>query len=329
MTRLSGPQALVAALATLLGLVLLVGCGIAVTPGQQPSTSGSTSGSASGESSQATFPREVTIPAQVITGEQTVTLDEQPSSIVVLAPALTETVYAVGAGDQVKAVDKLSTYPKEAKTSDLDAFNPNVEAIAGMEPDLVLVSNDQGGIVAQLQALDIAVVVLEAPADLAHAYTQFEQVGQLTGHDDEAKQLATSVKERVDAAVAKAKDSPAETYYWELDSSAYYSVTSDTFVGSILGEFGLTSIADKAPDAAKSGGYPQLSAEFIIDADPDLIFAPGGDPAAIRKRDGWDVTRAVKDENGIVVVDNDIASRWGPRIADLAEQIGSALQQVQ
>lgn len=322
MTRSHRLQALAAALATLLGLVLLVGCGPSGTPGEQ-STATDTA------STQDTFPREVTIPKQVTVDEQTVELEQRPSSIIVLAPALTETVYGVGAGEQVKAVDKLSTYPDEAKTSDLDAFNPNVEAIAGMEPDLVLVSNDQGEIVSKLQALDITVVVLEAPADLEQAYTQFEQVGELTGHDQEATDLATSVRERIEAAVAKAKDTTAETYYWELDSSAYYSLTSKTFVGSVLGEFGLTSIADSAPDAAKTGGYPQLSAEFIVDADPDLIFAPGGDAAAIRKRDGWDVTRAVKDEAGVVVLDNDIASRWGPRIADLAEQIGASLQQVQ
>jgi len=326
MTPHPRPRLLAAILTTLLGMVLLTACGPSATPGVQPSASPVASSSTAAEGA---FPREVTIPKQVVTAEQTITLEERPSSIVVLAPALTETVYAVGAGDQVKAVDKLSTYPPDAKTTDLDAFSPNVEAVAGMEPDLVLVSNDQGGIVGQLQKLKIPVVVLEAPADLEHAYAQFEQVGELTGHEQEAAELATSVQERIEAAVAAAKDTTAETYYWELDSSAHYSVTSETFVGSILGQFGLTSIADEAPDAAKSGGYPQLSAEFIIDADPDLIFAPGGDAAEIRSRDGWDVTRAVKDEAGVVVVDNDIASRWGPRIADLAEQIGAALQQVQ
>src|SRR5699024_5436395 len=162
-------------------------CGPSATPGVQPSASPVASSSTAAEGA---FPREVTIPKQVVTAEQTITLEERPSSIVVLAPALTETVYAVGAGDQVKAVDKLSTYPPDAKTTDLDAFSPNVEAVAGMEPDLVLVSNDQGGIVGQLQKLKIPVVVLEAPADLEHAYAQVEQVGELTGHEQEAAEPA-------------------------------------------------------------------------------------------------------------------------------------------
>ena len=126
----------------------------------------------------------------------------------------------------------------------------------------------------------------------------------------------------------KASGTSAKNYYWELDST-YFSLTSETFSGALLGEFGLSSIADEAPGADEAGGYPQLSAEFILDADPDLIFAPGGDATEIRARSGWDVIRAVKDTDGVVVLDNDVASRWGPRIADLAEQVGDALSQVQ
>ncbi len=314
-----------ATLALVLGVVALAGCSPAEpTPTSSPSSSAVASSSAPVE---ATFPREVTIPAGISTAEQTITLAEKPTAIIVLAPAVTETVYAIGAGDQVAAVDQLSNFPAEAKTTDLDAFTPNVEAIAGYEPDLVLVSNDQGGIVSQLTALDIPVAVLEAPATLEAAYAQFELVGELTGNDQAGVDLAASVKDRVDAAVATAADSSVETYYWELDGT-YFSITSDTFSGAVLAAFGLSSIADQAPGAAESGGYPQLSAEFILDADPDVIFAPGGDAEAISGRDGWDVLGAVKDADGIVVLDNDVASRWGPRIADLAEQIGDALAKV-
>lgn len=309
-----------ALVALLVGLLALAGC----TTGSPAAPGGSTSASqtASSSPSAAAFPRDVKV------GETTVHLEKQPASIIVLSPSLTETVYAVGAGDQVKAVDKLSDYPAEVKKSDLDAFTPNIEAIAGMSPDLVLVSNDQGDIVAKLTALKIPVVLLAAPVDLAGVYAQIEQVGELTGQDARAAEVAATTKSRVEAAVAKAKGTTATTYYWELDPTAYYSLSSGTFIGGILKGFGLTSIADKAPGVEKAAGYPQLSAEFIIDADPDIIFAPGGDPAAIRKRSGWDVVRAVKDTDGIVVVDSNIASRWGPRVADLAEAIATGLAKV-
>jgi len=307
-----------ALVAALVGLLALVGCsaGTPAPPGGPTSPS-----IAASAVNAASFPRDVKI------GDTTVHVAQQPNSIVILGPALTETVYAIGAGEQVKAVDKLSNYPAEAKKSDLDAFSPNVEAIAGMSPDLVLVSSDQGDIVKKLTALKIPVALLTAPVDLDGVYAQIEQIGELTGNDAKASEVAATTKSRVEAAVALAQGTTAKTYYWEVDST-FFSITSETFAGTVLGQFGLTSIADKAPGADKSYGYPQLSAEFILDADPDVIFAPGGDAAAIRRRSGWDVVRAVKDEAGIIVLDNDLASRWGPRVADLAESIAAGLAKI-
>lgn len=307
-------RAAIAALgAALLVLVaLLAGCG--------SDSKGGTSSKGSGDSSK--FPRDVTIAGKKVH------LKTLPESIVVLSPSLTESVYAVGAGDQVKAVDKLSNYPKDAPVSDLDAFAPKAESIATFAPDLVLLTDDQDNIVEALAKLKIPAAVLAAPTSLDDAYEQFKQIGQLTGHDAEGTALATKVKKSVDdAAPSVPKGSTPPTYFWELDSTGY-SVTSKTFIGSILAKFNLDNIADKAPDTA--GGYPQLSAEYVIAADPDLIFLAdslccGQDPETVKARPGWDVTSAVKD-NAIVAVNDDIASRWGPRIADLAKEIGAAVK---
>ncbi|PRZ43184.1 iron complex transport system substrate-binding protein [Antricoccus suffuscus] len=311
--RRPGRAAIAALGAALLVVVaLLAGCG--------SDSSGGTAGKGSGDSSK--FPRDVTVEGKKIH------LKALPESIVVLSPSLTESVYAVGAGDQVKAVDKLSNYPKDAPVSDLDAFAPKAESIATFAPDLVLLTDDQDNIVEALAKLKITAVVLSAPKSLDEAYDQFKQIGQLTGHDTEGAALASKVKKSVDDAAASAptKSKPL-TYFWELDSTGY-SVTSKTFIGSILSKFNLENIADKAPDTA--GGYPQLSAEYVIDADPDLIFLAdtkccGQDAATVKARPGWDVTRAVKDD-GIVSINDDIASRWGPRIADLAKEIGDAVK---
>lgn len=298
--------------ALLVLVALLAGCG-------SDSTSGS-SGKGSGDSSE--FPRDVTIDGAKVH------LDALPQSIVVLSPSLTETVYGVGAGDQVKAVDKLSDYPKDAPVTDLDAYAPKAESIASYSPDLVLTADDQDGIVEALAKLKIPTAVLPAPKTLDDAYEQFRQVGELTGHDKQAAALAKKVETTIDTTV---KDTPKPstplTYYWELDNTGY-TVTSDTFVGSILSKFGLKNIADKAPNAA--GGYPQLSMEYIIDSDPDLIFLAdsqccGQNATTVKARPGWDVTRAVKEGN-VISVNDDIASRWGPRIADLAKEVGAAIK---
>ena len=117
------------------------------------------------------------------------------------------------------------------------------------------------------------------------------------------------------------------TYYYELDDT-YYSVTSDTFIGAVLGELGMKNIADAAKGA--SSGYPQLSAEYIVQANPDLILLAdtkccGQDAEKVAKRPGWQDLTAVQD-GGVVELDDDVASRWGPRIADLLQQVGDAVQ---
>lgn len=303
---------LVAIAATLTLSLGLAGCG--GEPGEPAPTVSSPSASA--PASADAFPRDVDV------NGKTLTLETRPEAIVVLSPSLTETVYGVGAGDQVKAVDSLSNYPEDAATSDLSAFEPNVEAIAAMEPDLVVMSDDMNKSVAALEALKIPVALLPAPEDVDGALEQFKKVGELTGNEDDAEALAEKVDDQVEAA-AESVEAEDMSYYWEIGSELY-TATSNTFIGSVLGEFDLTNIADKAEGA--SSGYPQLNAEYIIDADPDLIFLPGGDPAKLKKRDGWDVIRAVKDEDGIIVVDGDIASRWGPRIGDLAESAAAGIK---
>lgn len=302
-------------LAALAGLTLvLAGCQAPTPAGSTPASSGAPS------ASTAAFPRDVTV------GGATVHLDAEPTKIVILGPTLTETAFAVGAGQQVVAVDKLSDYPSDAPRTKLDAFQPSAEAVSAYHPDLVLITNDQDKIVEALHKLKINAVLLPAPTNVAGAYEQFAQVGELTGHEQQAAKVTAEVKAKIAAATTKIHGTKA-SYFLELDPTLY-TVTSTTFIGSLLAELGLTNIADNAPDAA--GGYPQLSAEYVINADPDLIFLTDGQtPAQVRKRPGWDVIRAVKDANGIVTLSPDLASRWSPRMGDLAESVANAVSRVQ
>ena len=104
-------------------------------------------------------------------------------------------------------------------------------------------------------------------------------------------------------------------------------MTSSTFIGQLYSMVGLENIADEAKGAA--GGYPQLSAEYIIDADPDLIFLAdtkccGQSPATVADRPGWDRIEAVERGN-VIPLDDDVASRWGPRIVEYLRRIGAAV----
>jgi iron complex transport system substrate-binding protein len=238
-------------------------------------------------------------------------------------------LYAIGAGSQVKAVDSLSDYPAQAPRTKLSAYQPNVEAIVAQKPDLVVESGDTGQLTKRLGAFSIPVLELPAPATLAGEYSEFGQLGRATGHPAQAQQAITRLRAQLHQIVAAAPHHAKPlTYYYELDQT-YYSVTSSTFVGQLLALLGMKSIADQAAGAAKSGGYPQLSPEYIIKANPDYIILADTlcchqDAATVAKRPGWSGLAAVK-AGHVIGLNDDIASRWGPRVPDLLRTVETAI----
>ena len=251
-----------------------------------------------------------------------------PTKIISLSPSLTETLFAVGAGDQVIAVDALSNYPADAPVTDLSGFEPNVEAIAQYEPDLVMVSDDLNNVVSGLQALDIPVMHLPAAVTLDDTFAQIEQIGAATGHVADAAAVVADMQTRIDDVLATVPDEEL-TYYHELDSTLF-SVTSKTFIGEVYSSFGLVNIADAAD--TDGTGYPQLSAEYLLEQDPDLIFLAdtkccGESAATAAARPGWSELTAVQN-GGVIELDDDVASRWGPRVVELFEAIAAAIATV-
>jgi iron complex transport system substrate-binding protein len=277
---------------------------------------------AAGGDDEADFPVTVTVD-----GTDT-RIDARPEAIVSLSPTATEMLFAIGAGDQVVAVDDFSNFPEEAPTTDLSGFDPNVEAIIAYEPDLVILSGDRNDVVGGLAAVDVPTIVLPSATTIDDTYTQIEVLGAATGNVGDAAEVVAGMQSDIDDLVADLpeRDEPL-TYYHELDDTLY-SVTSQTFIGEVYALAGLENVADAAEGAADSGGYPQLSAEFLVDADPDLIFLAdtkccGQDATTVAARPGWGEMAAVKDGN-VVALDDDIASRWGPRIVDFLASIVEA-----
>jgi iron complex transport system substrate-binding protein len=260
------------------------------------------------------------------------TLDKRPERIISLAPVMTEILFAVGAGEQVVAVDDQSNYPPEAPKSDLSGYTPNAEAIAAKTPDLVLLTYDANNIVQQLTELKIPVYLADAAQNLDDTYRQITDVGKLTGHADEAADVVQRMKDDIAKLLADLpKRTEKLTYYHEVDPN-FYTVTSKTFLGSIYALVGLENIADPADADGSAGGYPQLSQEAIIKADPDFIFLADTKccqqtPEKVKARPGWDTITAVRN-NQVVALDDDIASRWGPRVVDLLRTIVEAVSKV-
>ena len=300
--------------------VLLAVAMIAVGCGDDPDAGSSTTTAARPADAEAAFPVVVTA------DNGDVEVADQPQRIVSLSPSLTELLFAMDAGDQVVAVDQYSDFPAGTPATDLSGFRPNVEAIGGYEPDLVVVAGDRDGVVDALGGLGVPTLLLPSAASLDDVYGQIDVLGAATGHPDAAARLAAELRSDLDriAASVPERDEPLR-YFYEL-SDGLYSVTSGTFIGEILGLAGLASIADAVDDA--TGGFPQLSAEYVLDADPDVIFlahtdGTGRDPAEVAARPGWSELRAVRNDN-VIVLDPDISSRWGPRIVELLRAVVDA-----
>ena len=245
--------------------------------------------------------------------------------IVSISTVATEMLFAIDAGDRVVAVDSMSNYPAEAPTTDLSGYQPNLEAILGFAPDLVVLSYDPGDVVAGLEAAGVATLLQGAAYTLADTYDQITALGAITGDVDEAAALVAGMQSEMAelAASVRERDEPL-SYYHELDDTLY-TVTSSTFIGEVYALAGLVNAADAADPDGASWGYPQLSAEYLLDADPDLIFLAdtrccSQTAVTVAERPGWETLTAVT--NGTVIeLDDDVASRWGPRIVHLLRVI--------
>jgi iron complex transport system substrate-binding protein len=267
------------------------------------------------------------VPTTMAVPVSTTAVVEGPTAIISLSPTATEMLAAIGALNRVVAVDDQSDFPPGVPVTDLSGFTPNIEAIASYEPDLVVVGADIDGMVGALESLEIPVLLLPPANSFDDVYSQIDQLGSATGHLAESEELVGSMQAEIDELVSSYQP-PAEptTFYHELDPGLF-SVTSGTFIGSVYSLFGLENIADAAdPDGF---GYPQLSAEHILSSDPDFIFladtGPGGQTAeVVAARPGWAELTAVT-SGRVVELNDDVASRWGPRVVEFVRAVADAL----
>jgi iron complex transport system substrate-binding protein len=255
-----------------------------------------------------------------------------PKRIISLSPSATEILYAIGSGKQVIAVDDLSNYPSEAPMTKLSAFNPNVEALLNYKPDLIILNADATKaleVKAALEKLKIKVFLERAPKTLREAYLEITALGRATGKISGAQNVVSEMKSKISVAVKSGRTSKKISFFHELDNTLY-TATSDTFIGKVYKDFNLINIADPAA-TADSAGYPQLQSEYVIKANPKIVFLAdaqyGESLATLTKRPGWNGISAVKNKN-VVALPEDIPSRWGPRLVDFYQFIADAIAKV-
>lgn len=259
-----------------------------------------------------------------------VTITKRPARIVSLSPTATESLFAIGAGSQVIAVDDQSNYPATAPRTKLSGFRPNAEAIAAYEPDLVVASSAANNLLPALEKLKIPVLHEPAAKTIGDAYVQIRQLGWATGHNAEAVSVVQRMKRSIAAIVRSTPAGKQLRVYHELTPD-YFSATSSTFIGRVYALFGLRNIADAA--GRTGSGFPQLSGEYVIASNPDLVVLADTKCCAqsaktVSERTGWSSIAAVRTGN-VVLAGDDVPSRWGPRIVDFTRLVARAITRAQ
>ncbi len=252
-----------------------------------------------------------------------VTFQSPPEGIVALAPSFVEVLFAIDAGDAVVAVDQNTDFPPEAASlTKVSGFDPSVEGIAALEPDLVIIFFDPGGLEQALERLGIPVLFLANPASIEGVFDQIELLGRATGHPDEAAGLIAGMRDGIDDLTEKLADvQEGPSFFHELDPALF-----TTCPGEFTHDMYETL---KARNIATEAGVPcQLSQEFVIDADPEVVILAdefaGESPDTVKARPGWGSVSAV--QNGrIHIVDPNLVSRPGPRLVEALEILATLL----
>ncbi|HEX9698667.1 MAG TPA: cobalamin-binding protein [Acidobacteriota bacterium] len=255
-----------------------------------------------------------------------VELPRQVRRIVSLAPSNTETLFHIGAGDLLVGATRFDEHPPEAAAvprvggfADID-----VERVLALRPDLVLAAGfHAGGVAPRLRGLGLTVFVIE-PRDAAEAIDRVELLGRIVGREARARNAARRLRQRmarVQARVVGARGRPRVLYQLSRD---LYSAGPGSFPHDLIVRAGGANIAASAGDR-----YPRLSEEFVIAADPEVIFVAGHESgvtaAELRARPGWAGIAAVRTRRIVVLEDPDLAGRPGPRIVEALEIIARAI----
>ena len=251
---------------------------------------------------------------------------QYPQAIVTLSPAAAEILYAIGAQDQIAAVSEFTDYPPEAAEKPVvggfDGKTLSVETIISYKPDLVYLSEGMHNFL--IEPLDSYGIkwYLSNPTSITAIEKEIIDLGELTGHQDEAAQVVAQMAEKLSTANTEAEKTI--TVYYEVWNAPFMSAGSSSFINDIISNAGGTNIFADLTDA-----YPMVSEEAIIAREPDVILLPKGNGVSaedIKNRAGWDSIPAVKNER-IYIIDDNLYSRPAPRIADVVLELSELLAQ--
>jgi iron complex transport system substrate-binding protein len=260
-----------------------------------------------------------------------VVIDAPPARIVSLAPSITESLYAIGAGDLLVGRTDFCDYPEEAaalpSVGGFDASTISIETILALEPDLVIGGSIyQADLADSLDKAGIPVFIME-PRTVEEIMSSLQSLGAVTNHSVEADAVVADMQQRI-ATVSQIVDTIPEnerqTVFYEVWADPYMTTSNQTYIGELISMAGGVNIfGDLKED------YPTISAEEVIAKDPQVILGPSNHAdqltsETIMTREGWSNISAVKN-NRIDIIDGNIVSRAGPRVVDALEAMAMDL----
>ncbi len=248
---------------------------------------------------------------------RTVSIDEVPQRIVSHVPSITETLFALGLGEKVVGVSDYCDYPEEAelKPSVGNYFNPSIENIVALDPDLVLTDGHSENIKG-LEGLGITFFVVD-PEDIDGIFKDIELLGKVTGTEGKANKLISDMKKDISYVSSRVKDAPKVKVFYIIDATDLtlpWTVGPGSFADALITMAGGENIAAQAPSA-----YPQFSLEEVVSSDPEIIILPAKhgaaftSPETLKAHPAWRGITAVRQDR-IYTIDGDLVDRSGPRI---------------
>lgn len=247
--------------------------------------------------------------------------------IVSLSPTHTETLFALGLGDFVVAVDSESDFPAEAvavRRDDLFSDNQDLSVLLSLDPDVVIIGEDLTGLAGRLSAEGIASFVGPPATSLDDVYAQIRGVADIVDRPDLAQDVIAAMQFEIGRIQASLPSGGAKTYFHEIDPSLV-TITPGSFLDSVYGELGLTSIIE----TRDSSGVTQVTPDQVIAANPDVILLADADCCQVTAdvvagRAGWSSLSAVSD-GAIVELPDDLAFRWSPRVVELIRLVAGGV----
>lgn len=302
----------------ILSIMLLVACNEEEV---KPTDKNEIQQSTTGESKQAVAQFPVTITDAL---NKEITIEKAPQRIVSLIPSNTEILFGLGLDEQIVGVNDNDNYPEEAETKEkVGGLDFNLEKIIALQPDLVVAHESGlysfGEGIAQLESMGITVFVVKNALTFDETYETIEQIGQLTGKLDEAKEMVASIQQGITAIEKQAADLEEKSVFVVVGAEPdLYAAGDDTYIDEMLDVLGVENVVEEI-------GWPQYSQEQFVSSDADIILVTyESDIAAISSNTAYGEMAAVKADN-VKLVDGDTTSRQGPRIVEGIESIAEAI----